>query len=147
MSDDRFDRARLDELAGRDRERLAQLNKELLREIGFVRDTFRQLDALALGGIEAGERLADLHPVALSHEHRLHRAGDAGHQVEPQPGLHRAGQVQRLGKVARLFGKAQVRGDDGEVCYVLCREIATEERKDRQFVAIDAEKALDLSGV
>lgn len=48
------EQAQLDELAGRDRERLAQLNKELLREIGFVRDTFRQLDALALGGIEAG---------------------------------------------------------------------------------------------
>ena len=48
------EQAQLDELAGRDRERLAQLNKELLREIGFVRDTFRQLDALALRGIEAG---------------------------------------------------------------------------------------------
>ena len=47
------EQAQLDELANRDRERLGQLNKELLREIGFVREQFRQLDALALDGIDA----------------------------------------------------------------------------------------------
>jgi len=48
------EQAQLDELAGRDLERLAHLNRDLLREIGFVRDTFRQLDALALDGVETG---------------------------------------------------------------------------------------------
>ncbi|CAN7247563.1 SbcC/MukB-like Walker B domain-containing protein [Pseudoxanthomonas sp. LjRoot168] len=48
------EQAQLDELAERDRERLAQVIRELQRDIGFVRDTFRQLDALALDGIEAG---------------------------------------------------------------------------------------------
>jgi uncharacterized protein YPO0396 len=51
------EQAQLDELSGRDHDHLARLKKELLREIGFVRDQFRQLDALALDGID-GEELA-----------------------------------------------------------------------------------------
>ncbi|MCG8275563.1 SbcC/MukB-like Walker B domain-containing protein [Stenotrophomonas sp. NLF4-10] len=47
------EQAQLDELAGRDRDRLAQLKKDLLREVGFIRDQYRQLDALALDGIDA----------------------------------------------------------------------------------------------
>ncbi|WP_213600543.1 SbcC/MukB-like Walker B domain-containing protein [Pseudoxanthomonas japonensis] len=48
------EQAQLDELASRDRARLGQLNRELLREIGFVRDQFHQLEALALAGVDAG---------------------------------------------------------------------------------------------
>ncbi len=47
------EQAQLDELAGRDRERLAQLKKDLLREVGFVREQFRQVQALGLDSIDA----------------------------------------------------------------------------------------------
>lgn len=47
------EQAQLDELAGRDRDRLAQLKKDLAREVGFVREQFRQLDALALDDIDS----------------------------------------------------------------------------------------------
>lgn len=47
------EQAQLDELAGRDRDRLAQLKKDLLREIGFIRDQYRQLGALGLDGVDA----------------------------------------------------------------------------------------------
>jgi len=51
------EQAQLDELAGRDRDRLAQLKKDLLREVGFVREQYRQLDALALDDLD-GDALA-----------------------------------------------------------------------------------------
>ncbi|WP_433853516.1 SbcC/MukB-like Walker B domain-containing protein [Stenotrophomonas nitritireducens] len=47
------EQAQLDELSGRDRERLAQLKKDLLREVGFIGQQFRQLDALALDDLDA----------------------------------------------------------------------------------------------
>jgi len=47
------EQAQFDELAGRDRDRLARLKQGLLREIGFVCEQFQQLDALALEGIDA----------------------------------------------------------------------------------------------
>ncbi len=46
------EQAQLDELSGRDRERLAQLKKDLAREVAFVRDQFRQLEALALDDVD-----------------------------------------------------------------------------------------------
>ncbi len=51
-SQDYGEQAQLDELAGRDRERLAQLKKDLLREIGFVREQCRQFDTLGLEDID-----------------------------------------------------------------------------------------------
>ena len=48
------EQAQLDELAGRDRERLLQLKKDLLREVGFVATQLRQLGALGLEDVDAG---------------------------------------------------------------------------------------------
>ena len=46
------EQAQLDALAGRDRDRLAQLKKDLLRDIGFVCGQVRQLEEAALDGID-----------------------------------------------------------------------------------------------
>ncbi len=51
------EQARFDEVAGRDRDRLAQLKKDLLREIGFVREQFGALNATD-GFTEGGDALA-----------------------------------------------------------------------------------------
>src|SRR5690606_18729933 len=47
------EQAQLDELAGRDRDRLLQLKTELLREIGHVRERFREVDKLGLPTVDA----------------------------------------------------------------------------------------------
>jgi chromosome segregation protein len=47
------EQAQLDELSGRDRDRLAQLKKDLARELAFAGEQFRQLDALALEGVDS----------------------------------------------------------------------------------------------
>ncbi|KAA0072382.1 hypothetical protein CIW53_01605 [Rhodanobacter sp. T12-5] len=48
------EQAQFDELAARDRARLAQVKKELLREIGFVRDQFAEIRKLGLPTVDAG---------------------------------------------------------------------------------------------
>lgn len=47
------EQAQIDELAGRDRNELARLKKELLREISFVREQFLALGKLGLSNVDA----------------------------------------------------------------------------------------------
>ncbi|KRG68162.1 SbcC/MukB-like Walker B domain-containing protein [Pseudoxanthomonas dokdonensis] len=46
------EQAQLEELAGRDREQLVRLKKDLLREVAFVRERLRGIAALAIDGID-----------------------------------------------------------------------------------------------
>ncbi|WP_024889135.1 SbcC/MukB-like Walker B domain-containing protein [Luteimonas huabeiensis] len=71
------EQARFDELAERDRERLAQLRDELLREVGFVRDRLGAIAALGLATVDADALAAARAAWSGWHEALSSLAGDA----------------------------------------------------------------------